>query len=193
MKKYIGWIAVVLVLLIGGTIFAVREITYAQYVGAEEAAQTVLDKTPLSKVAEVEPYTGGMNGFFFRGPDELGRELYVWTQKGKVVATAYADQGMSREEAIQAAQKPVWAEKLVRESMHQRKLLKAVEVVHAYPGPILPNSKAQFRTAPSKFVWEIYGKLEDGNYGYTYVDFIHGQVVWQIALPDPEDQEEEVK
>lgn len=189
MRKYWGWILVVLVILIGAAAFTIREITFAQYVGAEAEAQLALDTTPLKKIEETKPYTGGMDGFLFQGPDELGRPMYVWTEKGKVVATAYADQGLSREKAIQAVQKPVWAEKLVRESLRERKLLPVVKVVHMAPGPILPKSKAQFRTAPSKFVWEIYGKLEDGNYGYTYIDFINGQTVWQIALPDRDAQE----
>jgi uncharacterized protein YpmB len=185
MKKYIGLTLLVLTVLIAGGVYVIREITYAQYTGAEESAQYALDNTVLGKIAEVTPYTGGMKGFLIRGTDELGRELYVWMQDRKVVAMQYADQGLTRDQAIEAAKKPVWAAKLVRDTMKEQPLQPVQEVVHALPGPVLPRSNTEFRTAESGYVWEIYGKLANGEMGYTYLDFKSGAVLWQIALPHP--------
>ncbi|MCX7568714.1 hypothetical protein OS242_01855 [Tumebacillus sp. DT12] len=184
MKKYIGLSLVIVLLLLGGAVFAIREITYAQYTGAEISAQHALDTTPLAKIAEVTPYTGGFNGFLITGHDELGRDLYVWAADEKVVATQYADQGMTREQAIEASKQPVWAERLVRETMREQALQPVAEVVQALPGPVLANSKVEYRTAPSRHVWEIYGRFANGTPGYTYLDFKTGQVLWQIALPE---------
>jgi uncharacterized protein YpmB len=184
MKKYIGLTLLVLTVLIAASIYAIHEITFAQYTGAEESAQYALDNTVLNKIAEVTPYTGGMNGFFIRGTDELGRELYVWTQNGKSVAVQYADQGLSRDKAIEAAKKPAWAVKLVRDNMKEQPLQPVQDVVHALPGPVLPKSTTEYRTAESGLVWEIYGKLANGDMGYTYLDFKSGAALWQIAMPD---------
>jgi uncharacterized protein YpmB len=185
MKKIV-WISIlILTALIGGAVFAVREITFAQYEGAEESVQAALDTTVLQKVTEVKPYTGGMDGFFISGLDELGRQVYVWTQDQKVVASTWADQGLTEEKAVEAAKNPVWAKQLVRPAMKDQPLQPVVEVVHATPGPVLPKAKTEYRTAPSKFVWELYGKFENGEYGYTYLDFKSGEVLWQIELPEP--------
>ncbi len=183
MKKYI-WITIfILAALVGGAIFAVREIMYSQYAGAEESVQTALDTTVLQKVRDVKPYTGGMDGFFIAGIDELEREVYVWTQAGKVVAQTYADKGLTEEKAIEAAKKPVWAQQLVRKELAEQKLKPMVEVLHATPGPVVPKAKTEFQTAPSKFVWELYGTFDNGEHGYTYLDFKSGEVLWQIELP----------
>jgi len=180
------WIAgIVLVALIGGAVFVLREVTFAHYEGSREAAQAALDGTVLTKIDDAVPYTGGMQGFLFTGTDKQGRQVYVWTQEGNVVASIHADKGLTQDQAIAAAQKPVWAEQLVRADMKNQPLHAVLEVERINPGPVLSTSKAQFRTAPSKFVWEIYGKLADGSYGYTYLDFASGHVVWQIGLEEP--------
>ncbi|ASS75282.1 hypothetical protein CIG75_09980 [Tumebacillus algifaecis] len=185
MKKYI-WLSIfILTALIGGAVFAVREVTYSQYAGAETSVQTALDTTVLQKVVDVEPYTGGMNGFFISGKDELDRAVYIWTQDGKVVAQAYASQGLTEEKAVAAAEKPVWSAQLVRKELAEQPLKSVVEVIHIAPGPILPKSTTEYRLAPSRFVWELYGKFDNGETGYTYLDFKSGEVLWQIDLPEP--------
>ncbi|TCP59270.1 uncharacterized protein YpmB [Tumebacillus sp. BK434] len=185
MKKYI-WLSIfILTALIGGAVFAVREITYAQYEGAEASVQQALDTTVLQKVIDVEPFTGGMDGFFISGKDELGRAVYIWTQDEKVVARAYANQGLAKDKAIAAAKKPVWSKSLVRPEIAETKLQPLVEVVYATPGPVLPKVKTEFSSAPSKFVWELYGKFANGESGYTYLDFKSGEVLWQIQLTEP--------
>jgi len=191
-KKYLWITGAILVILLTGGIFAVREIMYAQYTGAEAAAQMALDKTVLSKIESAEPYTGGMQGFLFSGSDEAGNAVYVWTEQEKVVAMQYADRGLTREAAIEKAKKPVWAADkfLMRPAMKEQKLLPMQEVVRLLPGPVLPNAQTEYRLAESRYVWEIYGRFEGGIYGYTYLDFRSGDVLWQITLPEPKQIEE---
>ncbi|KEO84323.1 hypothetical protein [Tumebacillus flagellatus] len=185
MKKTI-WISLfVLTVLIAGAVFAVREVTFAQYEGADADAQAALDNTVLNQVKEASPYTGGIQGFFFAGPDKQGRQVYVWTAKGKVLSMTYADQGLSKDKAIAAAQKPVWSKDLVRPELKDQPLQPVAEVIHATPGPVLPDLETEYKTAPSKFVWEIYGKMANGDTGYTYLDFKSGEVLWQALLTEP--------
>lgn len=189
MKKFIWITLVVLLVLVGGGVYAIGEITDSQYTGAQPAAQVALDTTVMEKIDDAQPYTGGMNGFLFTGHDKLGRSLYVWTEDQKVVAMQYADAGLSKEKAIAAAGKPVPAPN-VTDSMKGKKLLPVDKVEHIAPGPVLPRMfsdpyMTEFRTAPSKFVWEIYGELADGKNGYTYLDFKSGQVLWQYELDEP--------
>lgn len=192
LKKYLWITGTILVILVTGGIFAVREIMYAQFTGAEETAQMVLDKTVLSKIESVDPFTGGMQGFLFSGLDEAGNAVYVWTEQEKVVAMQYADRGLTREAAIEKAKRPVWAEDkfLVRPAMKEQPLQPMLEVVRALPGPVLPTARTEFRLAESKYVWEIYGQFAGGIYGYTYLDFRSGDVLWQITLPEPKQIEE---
>lgn len=185
MKKYVWISLLVLTVLIVGAVFAVREVTYAQFDGAEVDAQAALDNTVLNKITDAQAYTGGMKGFYFSGPDKQGRQVDVWTSDGKVLATIYADQGLSKDQAFAAAAKPVWGQKLVRDSLRDQPLQPLVEVYHATPGPILSNTETEYKTAPSKFVWELYGKMENGSTGYTYLDFKSGEVLWQYLLTDP--------
>src|SRR5689334_8183761 len=107
MKKYVWITVVLLVILMTGAFFAVQEITYAQYAGAEESAQVALNTTVLNKITDVTPYTGGMNGFCIQGKDAAGRDVYVWTVDQKVVAMQYAAYGLSKTQAIAASKKPV--------------------------------------------------------------------------------------
>ena len=186
MKKYVWITLLVIVVLVGGLGYAAREITFAHYANAEESAQAALDSTVLNKITEAVPYTGGMQGYLFSGTDKQGRAVYAWTQDGKVAGSVYADQGLSREKVAAAVKKPVWAKTLVPEvkpDLHP--LLPVVDVLHASPGPVLANSKTQYRTAPSKHVWEVYGTFADGKQGYTYVDFKSGEVLWQYVLDNP--------
>jgi uncharacterized protein YpmB len=174
-----------LTVLIAGAVFAVRDITYAQYEGAEVDAQAALDHTVLNQVQEAAPYTGGMVGFYFAGPDKQGRRVYVWTADHQVVATTYADQGLSKDQAVEAAKKPVWGKTLLREDLRAQPLEALAEVYHATPGPVLPKFATEYSIAPSKFVWEIYGKMANGEVGYTYLDFKSGEVLWQYLLTEP--------
>ncbi|MGZ4162954.1 MAG: hypothetical protein ACXVDB_02330 [Tumebacillaceae bacterium] len=189
MKKYV-WIGLlVLVLLAVGGVFVIDDIVGAQYTDAQPAAQVALDTTVLDKIDSGEPYTGGMNGFVFTGHDKLGRGLYVWTEGQKVVAMQYASAGLTKDKAIAAAKKPVLA-KTVTDSMKGKTPEQLVDVIHATPGPVLSRmfsdeGLTEFRTAESKYVWEVYGKLANGKYAYTYLDFKSGQVVWQFALDAP--------
>jgi uncharacterized protein YpmB len=184
--KRVLWIAGLSVFVLAlVVVFAVTEITTAQYAGARPSAQAALDTTPLQKVEDVTPITAGMNGFWITGPDKRGRQLYVWTEDEKVVANVYADTGLSKEAAIEKAKAPVYAKKLVRDPLPGQELQPVTEVVRALPAPVLPGSKTEYRTAESKFVWEIYGKLANGHLGYTYLDFKSGEVLWQIALTKP--------
>ncbi|MBL0388584.1 hypothetical protein JJB07_18425 [Tumebacillus sp. ITR2] len=185
MKRYVWISLLVLTVLIAGAVFAVREVTYAQFTGAEVDAQAALDHTVLNQVKEATPYTGGMNGFLFAGPDKQGRQVYVWSAQGKVLATVYADQGLSKDQAVAAAKKPVWGKQLVRAELKNQALQPLVDVLHATPGPVLPDVETEYKTAPSKFVWEIYGKMANGDTGYTYLDFKSGEVLWQVLLTEP--------
>ncbi|PWK15589.1 hypothetical protein [Tumebacillus permanentifrigoris] len=186
MKKTF-WISVfVLTVLIAGAVFAVREVTYSQFEGAEDDAQAALDNTVLNQVQEAAPFTAGMEGFYFAGPDKQGHRVYVWTADNKVVATVYADQGLSKDQAVEAAKKPVWGKQLVREDLKNQPLQALAEVYHATPGPVLPTQVSEFSTAPSKYVWELYGKMANGEVGYTYLDFKSGDVLWQCLLTEPQ-------
>jgi uncharacterized protein YpmB len=186
MKKYVWITLLVVVALVGSLGYAAREITFAHYANADVSAQQALDNTVLNKITDGVPYTGGMQGYCFTGTDKQGRVVYAWTEKGKVVSSVYADLGLNRDKVAEALKKPVWAKTLASDVKPDlQPLLKVVEVLHAIPGPVLQGAKTQYRTAPSKYVWEVYGTFDNGKQGYTYVDFKSGEVLWQYVLDNP--------
>ncbi|WP_018133296.1 hypothetical protein [Effusibacillus pohliae] len=167
MKKVL-WIGLLVALvLFGGALFGLKELTYAQMPDLNDAAQTALDHSVLYQIDFVKLYTGGPKCYAFFGKDKLGRQVIVFATKDKVLGSEYQDKGLTAAKAEETA----------------RQTFGYTLIDSVTPGIMDRNSKQPFADKTSgKFLWEIYGTNKQGQKQYTYLDFYTGKELATYVL-----------
>ncbi|MBX6396203.1 MAG: DUF5590 domain-containing protein, partial [Alicyclobacillaceae bacterium] len=125
----------------------------------------------LTRIERVDFYSGGPAYYVFTGEDETGRRAYVWVQGDRWILKRYADEGLSPEQAMEAA-------KEIQPAL--------VRLIHAVPG--LTEAGATNPGDPPgpsgerRILWELFGVTQNGQYAYVYVDWQTGKVVRSYVL-----------
>ncbi|MFC4768985.1 hypothetical protein [Effusibacillus consociatus] len=167
MKKIVWTSLLVVVTLIFGSLFLLRELTAAQMPDLKTAARIAVNNSALQRIDSAQPYTGGPFCYVLTGQDKLGRAMMVFATKDKVLGSEYLDKGLSAADAEQKA----------------RQASGYSEINTVTPGIIDPNDKNSFAgKASGRFVWEIYGINAQGQKLYTYLDFYNGNVLSSYTL-----------
>lgn len=167
MKKILWTSVLVVGALIFGSLFLLRELTYAQMPDLKTAARIALDHSAIVRIESVQPYTGGPYCYAFSGRDKLGREMIVFANKDKVLGFEYREKGLPMEKVEQKA----------------RQEAGFAEVKRIVPGVSDPNANRSLaEKASGNYVWEIYGTNSQGQKQYAYLDFYTGNVIRTYVL-----------
>ena len=165
MKKIVWTSLLIVILLISGALFLLRELTYAQMPDLKVSARVALDNSAMAKINSVKPSAGSSESYVFLGQDKLGRALMVFATKDRVLGSEYQDKGLSVAKAEEKA----------------RQLIGYKEVSKLAPG-ILDPADALSEKASGKFVWEVYGINSNNRRQYAYLDFYTGDLLWTYTL-----------
>ncbi len=128
------------------------------------AALSALNRTAMSKVEQVNVYTGGQLERSIQGTDSVGRPLYVFLTDRRAF-TVYKNHSIGATNAIHIVE-------------HGKFPIRSI--MSAVPGIFKLQGSA--KTSNSlRFVWEITAKLKDGNFLFAYLDLHSGRILYQFT------------
>ena len=117
------------------------------------AALSALNRTAMSKVEQVNVFTGGQLERSVEGTDSVGRQLFVF-QAGNQLFTEYKNQTISASQAKRIV-------------VHGK--LPVLAIISAEPGIFKLTASAKHSNT-LRLVWEITSKLTNGDYLFSYLD-----------------------
>ncbi|BCJ85438.1 hypothetical protein [Effusibacillus dendaii] len=166
MRKILFYSLSVCAIVIIGTLFLLRQLTYAQMPDLQSAAQTAVDHSALFQIVSAEVYSNGPSCFVFTGTDKLGREMIVVSSKDRVLGSEYTDKGLKRSVLEDKA----------RANGFQR-------IDRMTLGIVDPNGPNPFKSnGTTTLFWEIYGVNQQGKRQYSYLDFYTGNLLATYSL-----------
>ncbi len=128
------------------------------------AALSALNRTAMSKVEQVNVFTGGQLERSIEGIDSVGRQMYVF-QAGNQLFTEYKNQTISESRAKRIVE-------------HGKLPIRAI--ISAEPGIFKLTASAKYSNS-LRLVWEITAKLTNGEYLFSYLDLRTGQILYQFT------------
>jgi uncharacterized protein YpmB len=120
------------------------------------AKEIALSKTILTRISESNHFSGEHHYFVFKGKDVLDQEAWVWISEDDEAHTEYAENGITREKAVEAS---------LREDAN-------ADILRVVPGKLGNN-----------WVWEVFYKhSEEDRFIYMYFDFKTGELLRTYKL-----------